>query len=80
MGGLTKFWDGYDNQPFVVIDDPGLFDPRYKEDKINAFKNVISSEKHTVGREFFFCMCKYKAILELKCQADEIRVDVGEGL
>ena len=53
MGGLTKFWDGYDNQPFVVIDDPGLFDPRYKEDEINAFKNVISSEKHTVGREFF---------------------------
>jgi len=22
MGGLKRFWDGYDNQPIVWIDDP----------------------------------------------------------
>lgn len=25
MSGLRKFWDGYDYQPIVWIDDPGLF-------------------------------------------------------
>ena len=48
MGGLCKFWDGYDNQPFVVIDDPGLFDFQRRPDEINAFKNVISHGNHTV--------------------------------
>ena len=22
LGGMSKFWDGYDNQPIVIIDDP----------------------------------------------------------
>lgn len=48
MGGMSKFWDGYDNQPLVVIDDPGLFNIKFNEDELNAFKNVISSTRHTV--------------------------------
>ena len=42
MGGLGKFWDGYDNQPVVVIDDPSMFDPKMKPEGIDYFKNLIS--------------------------------------
>ena len=43
MGGLNKYWDGYDNQPIVVIDDPGLFNIQHNEDCVIAFKNVVSN-------------------------------------
>ena len=48
MGGMSKFWDGYDNQPFILIDDPGLFNIKFNEDELHAFKNVISAGAHTV--------------------------------
>ena len=52
MGGLRKYWDGYDNQPIVVIDDPGLFDPMNKGDDVHAFKSIISAEEHLVEIKF----------------------------
>ena len=38
-----------------------------------------TEEQIKPGEGIYFCMYKYKAILELKCQADKMRVDVGEG-
>ena len=43
LGGLSKFWDGYDNQPICVIDDPVLTDPKRDKDDIQALKNVMSN-------------------------------------
>ena len=48
MGALKKFWDGYDNQPFVFIDDPGQFNVRFSDEDTAAFKNVISTGAHIV--------------------------------
>jgi len=48
MSELTKYWDGYDNQPIVWIDDPGEFDMKYHPEEAAAFKNVISNGPHTV--------------------------------
>ena len=48
MGGLCKFWDGYNNQQVVVIDDPGVFNITMTDAEANAFKNVVSHGSHTV--------------------------------
>ena len=48
MSELTKYWDGYDNQPIVWIDDPGEFDMKFHPEEVAAFKNVISNGPHTV--------------------------------
>ena len=48
MGGLCKFWDGYNNQQIVVIDDPGVFNVTMTDAEANAFKNVVSQGSHTV--------------------------------
>lgn len=52
MSELSKYWDGYDNQPIVWIDDPGLFDMRYHPEEAASFKNVISNGAHTVEIKF----------------------------
>ena len=48
MGALKKFWDGYDNQPFCLIDDPGQFNVKFSDEDTAAFKNVISTGAHIV--------------------------------
>ena len=41
--GLSKFWDGYDNQPVVFVDDPAHpKDEILNEDQINALLTVLS--------------------------------------
>ena len=42
MGGLSKFWDGYDNDPICFIDDPDLFNIKQDMAEVVAFKNCIS--------------------------------------
>lgn len=46
--GLAKFWDKYDNQPFVRLDDPDKFNIKFGEQECQAFKTVISSGPHWV--------------------------------
>lgn len=50
MGRLSKSWDGYDNRPFVFIDDPGDFNHKTTQgrESVEAFKNVVSADAHTV--------------------------------
>ena len=43
LNGFRKYWDGYDNQPIVWIEDPGAFDTRFNVDDVNAFKMLIST-------------------------------------
>ena len=43
LNGYRKYWDNYDNQPFVWIEDPGAFDTRFNVDDVNAFKMLIST-------------------------------------
>jgi len=44
MGGLDKYWDGYDNDPIVVIDDPVSSQARStgNEEAVQRLKNVLS--------------------------------------
>ena len=41
-GGLTKYFDGYDNQPIVWMDDPCPIETRTQE-MATIFKNVVGS-------------------------------------
>ena len=41
-GGLTKYFDGYDNQPIVWMDDPCPIEQRTQE-MATIFKNVVGS-------------------------------------
>ena len=41
--GGRKWFDGYDNQKIVLIDDPSLFNIQYNDDDVTAFKTLISS-------------------------------------
>ena len=43
IGGLSKWWDGYDNDPVVVIDDPAVFNVKFNQDEVVYFKNLIST-------------------------------------
>ena len=40
---MEKYWDHYDNQPIVWIEDPGDFDTKFNVDDVNAFKMLIST-------------------------------------
>lgn len=42
MGGLNKFWDGYDNQLVCWLDDPAVHRTG-DEESVQRFKNVIST-------------------------------------
>ena len=42
-GGLKKYWDGYDNQPIVWIDDPVMLDSTKDSESVQQLKNVFST-------------------------------------
>ncbi|CAB3999376.1 replication-associated [Paramuricea clavata] len=42
-GGLKKYWDGYDNQPIVWIDDPVTLDASRDSESVQQLKNVFST-------------------------------------
>ena len=42
MAGLSRFWDGYDNQPIVWIDDPVSPDSRSNSEDMQQFKTLLS--------------------------------------
>ena len=41
VGGLSKWWYGYDYQRGTLIDDPGLFDMRFNADHIDAYVPIV---------------------------------------
>lgn len=43
MGGLNKYFDGYDNDPIMWMDDPCTPDPHKLNEAAVTFKNVIGS-------------------------------------
>jgi hypothetical protein len=44
MGGLSKYWDGYDNEPICWIDDPVTTpDPCKNQEEVQSLKNVMSA-------------------------------------
>ena len=42
MGGLKKFFDGYDFQPIVLIDDPAEPNTNFNSDDVQMFKTIIN--------------------------------------
>lgn len=55
MSELSKFWDGYDNDPIVWIDDPGYFDMERHPEEAASFKNIISTGPHIVEIKYGKC-------------------------
>ena len=47
MGGLSKFFDGYDWQPIILIDDPIAPDAKQNGEQIQMFKTIIN-EHHRI--------------------------------
>lgn len=43
ISGFTKYWDGYDNQPVVFIDDPVMPDIKVSKDDVQGLKMVLSN-------------------------------------
>ena len=43
MGGLSKFFDGYDNQEIVWIDDPNIDFDKEDNENVQRFKNILST-------------------------------------
>ena len=42
-GGLSKYWDGYDNQEICWIDDPVCMDAANDRESIQQLKNIFST-------------------------------------
>ena len=43
LRGLSKFWDSYDNEQIVYIDDPVKANIKYSEDDVQGLKNILST-------------------------------------
>lgn len=43
MAGFSKFWDGYDNQQVVFIDDPVMPDIKINKEDVQGMKMVLSN-------------------------------------
>ena len=43
LRGLSKFWDSYDNEPIVYVDDPVKANINYNEDDVQGLKNILST-------------------------------------
>ena len=53
VGGMaSKYWDGYDNQPIVWIDDPNQMDMRNDKDTVEMWKRVIGTGPALVEVKF----------------------------
>lgn len=48
MGGLSKFYDGYNWQDIILIDDPIAPDAKQNADQIQAFKTLINEHKRII--------------------------------
>ena len=48
MGGLSKFFDGYDWQPIILIDDPVTPDANQNQDQIQMFKTIINEHQRLI--------------------------------
>ena len=52
MGGLDKYFDGYDNQDIVWIDDPISNQDRPNNENVQRFKNIMSTGDTLVEVKF----------------------------
>ena len=43
LRALSKFWDSYDNEPIVYVDDPVKANINYNEDDVQGLKNILST-------------------------------------
>lgn len=48
MGGLKKFFDGYDWQPIVLIDDPVEPNTTFGSEDIQMFETIINEHPHMI--------------------------------
>ena len=48
MGGLSKFFDGYDWQPIILIDDPVTPDASANTEQIQMFKTIVNEHQRII--------------------------------
>ena len=78
MGGLKKFWDGYDNQEICWIDDPVMMG-RNDDESIQELKNVISTGHCRVEIKFGSMIFDSKLII-ISCNTPPLTLAGSCGL
>lgn len=69
MGGLSRFWDGYDNQLICWIDDPVMPDSKQNSEGIQQMKTVVASSG-PVEVQIKFGSMQFDSKLIISCNTD----------
>ena len=76
--GGSKWFDGYDQQPIVLIDDPSKFVIRNNFEAVDAFKNLISSNAMQVEVKGGFRQFNSRLVIICSnCTPTEFAVSAG---
>lgn len=70
--GFNKYWDGYDNQPIVFVDDPVMPDVKVNKDDIQGLKLVMSTGACQVEIKYGSMQFDSKLIIVASNQSPEL--------
>ena len=71
LGGFSKWWDGYDNQEIVIIDDPSNFSSKMADEQIQQLKTVLSPETNQIQIKYGSMVFDSKLVIILSNYSPE---------